>query len=97
MHTLEMWWKSLGEDKDVEVKYSYERHGLAGHHSNHSKHDVMADFVDINSRPNGRHAGSYNAQFFISKFSCIAPPRPGENYDHKVKASVVSEFNRAQM
>ena len=100
VHTLEMWWKSMDEDKDVEVKFSYERHGLAGHPSNHSKLDVMADFlefVDLNSRPNGSHAGSYNAQFFIPKFSRIAPPRPGENYHHKVKASVVSEFNRAQM
>ena len=55
----------------------------------------MADFlefVDLNSQPNGRHAGSYNA-----KFSRITPPWPGENYDHKVKASVVSEFNKAQI
>lgn len=82
------------------LMFSYERHSLAGHPSNHSKRDVMADFLEfvyLNSRPNGRHAGSYNAQFFIPKFSCIAPPRPGENYDHKVKASVVSEINRAQM
>lgn len=82
------------------LKFPYKRHGLAGRPSNHSKLDVMADFlefVDLNSQPNGRHAGSYNAQFFfIPKFTCIAPPRPGEkNYDHKVKASVVSEFNRA--
>lgn len=102
MHTFEMWWKSLDEDEDVEVKFPHERHGLAGRPSNHSKLDVMADFlefVDLNSQPNGRHAGSYNAQFFfIPKFSRIAPPRPGEkNYDHKVKASVVSEFNRAQI
>ena len=61
----------------------------------------MADFlecVDLNSQPNCRHAGSYSVQFFfIPKFSCIAPPRPGENFDQKAKASVVSEFNRAEV
>lgn len=45
--------------------------------SNHSKLDVIADFlefVDLNTQPNGRHTGSYNAQFFfIPKFSRIAP------------------------
>ena len=81
MQTFEMWWKSLDEDEDVEVKFPYERYGLAGHPSDHSKLDVMADFlefVDLNSQPNGRHADSYSAQFFfIPKFSRIAPPRPG--------------------
>lgn len=37
----------------------------------------MADFlefVDLNTQPNDRHTGSYNAQFFfIPKFSRIAP------------------------
>ena len=78
MQTFEMWWKSL-DDEDVEVKFPYERHGLAGCPSNHSKLDVMAnflEFVDLNSQPNGRHTGSYSAQFFfIPKFSRIAPPR----------------------
>ena len=102
MCTFEMWWKSLDEDEDVEVKFPYERHGLAGRPSNHSKLDVMADFlelVDLNSQPNGRHAGSYSAQFFfIPKFSRIAPPSPGEKtFDQKAKASMVSEFNRAQV
>ena len=59
------------------LKFPYKRHGLAGRPSNHSKLDVMADFlefVDLNTQPNGRHTGSYNAQFFfIPKFSRIAP------------------------
>ena len=84
------------------MKFPYEHHGLAGRPSIHSKLDVMADFlefVDLNLQQNGRHTGSYSAQFFfIPKFSHIAPPRPGEkNFDQKAKVSVVSEFNRAQV
>ena len=55
MHTFEMWWESL------DVKFPYELLSLAGCPSNHSKLNVMADFlelVDLKSQPNGRHAGS---------------------------------------
>ena len=41
MHTFEMWWKSLDEDEDVEMKFLYEHHGLAGRPSNHTKLDVI--------------------------------------------------------
>ena len=65
------------------------------------KQEVMSeflDFVDANSQPNGRQAGSYSAQFFfLPKFTRIATPREGEkNYDEKSKSSVVTEFNRVQ-
>ena len=61
MHTFEMWWESLDEDEDVDVEFPYELLSLAGCPSNHSKLNVMADFlefVDLKSQPNGRHAGS---------------------------------------
>ena len=59
--------------------------------------DFLA-FVDANSQPNGRQAGSYSAQFFFHpKFSRVAPPRQGEkNYDMKARSSLVAEFNRVQ-
>ena len=54
--------------------------------------------MDVNSQPNGRHSGSYSAQFFFHpKFSQIAPPREGEkNFEEKYPSSVMFEFNRAQ-
>lgn len=69
--------------------------------SNHAETSVMEDFltfVDANSQPNGRHSGSYSAQFFFHpKFSRIAPPKEGEkNFEEKCHSSVVFEFNRAQ-
>ena len=84
-------------DDIVEVQYLHNHHGLAGKVSNHSKSDVMSecfDFVDANSQPNGRRAGSYSAQFFLPKFTLVATPRVGEkNFDKKSKSSVVAEFN----
>ena len=58
----------------------------------------MAEFVDANSQPNGRQAGSYSAQFFFHpKFTRIAPPKQGEkNYDEKARGSLLYEFNRVQ-
>lgn len=60
--TFAAWWKTVDDGDDVEVQFPHERHGLAGRVSNHSKQDVLADFlefVDANSQPNGRQAGSY--------------------------------------
>ena len=56
------------------------------------------EFVDSNSQPNGRQAGSYSAQYFFHpKFTRVAPPRIGEkNYDQKASTSIVAEFNRVQ-
>ena len=101
MTTFATWWKSVEEDDIVEVQYPHNWHGLAGKVSNHSKQEVMSEFlnfVDANSQPNGRQAGSYSAQlFFLPKFTCIATPRAGEkNYEEKSKSSVVAEFNRVQ-
>lgn len=99
--TFATWWKDVEEDDIVEVQYPHDRHGLAGKVSNHSKQVVMSeflDFVDANSQPNGRQAGSYSAQFFfLPKFTRVATPRAGEkNYEEKSKSSVVAEFNRVQ-
>ena len=76
------WWKSLGNDEDVEVKFPHEQHGLTGKPSNHSKpaiREAFLRFVDTNSHSNGRQAGSYSPQFyFIPKFTRINPPTAGE-------------------
>ena len=101
MFTFGAWWKTLDDDKVVEVQYPHEHHGLAGKTSNHSKQEVMAqflEFVDTNSQPNGGQAGSYSSQFFFHpKFTRIAPPREGEkNYEDKAQSSLVYEFNRIQ-
>ena len=86
-------------DEIVEVQYPHDLHMLAGKVSNHSKSDMMSeflDFVDANSQPNRCQAGSYSAQFFfLPKFTCVATPRVGEkNFDEKSKSSVVAEFSR---
>ena len=99
--TFSTWWKSVDKDDIVEVQYPHDRHGLAGRVSNHAKQQVMSEFlsfVDTNSQPNGRQAGSYSAQFFfLPKFTRVATPRDGEkNYEEKSKSSVVAEFNRVQ-
>ena len=101
MLTFGAWWKTLDDDEVVEVQYPHEHHGLAGKTSNHSKQEVMAqflEFVDTNSQPNGRQAGSYSSHFFFHpKFTRIAPPREGEkNYEEKAQSSLVYEFNRIQ-
>ena len=95
------WWKTLSNDSEVEVKLPHERHGLAGKASNKSKpavRDAFLKFVDANSHPNGRQAGSYNPQFyFTSQFTRIDPPKEGEkDFETKAKSSIVWVFNRAQ-
>ena len=101
MLTFGAWWKMVDDEDVVEVQYPHECHGLAGRISNHSKLEVMAQFLqflDANSQPNGHQAGSYSAQFFFHpKFTRIAPPREGEkNYEEKAHPSLVYEFNRIQ-
>ena len=98
---VQEWWDRLSDSDEVEVKYPYERHGLAGKTSNYAKtsvKDALLKFVDANSHPNGRHAGSYSPQFyFIPKFTRIDPPKNGERkYEIKAQSSVVSTFNRIQ-
>ena len=95
------WWKTVDKSESIEVQYPHDRHGLAGKSSNHSKQEVMSqflEFVDANSQTNGRQAGSYSAQFFfLPKFTRVATPKNGEkSYDEKSRSSVVSEFNRSQ-
>ena len=95
------WWKELGDDEDVEVRYPYEQHGLLGKTSNRAKTDVMNDFlkfVDNNSTPNGRQADSRCPTFyFLPKFRRIEPPKPDEkDFDEKLSCCLVREFNRAK-
>ena len=95
------WWKSLANNKDVEVKFPHEQHGLTGKPSNHSKpavKDAFLRFADSNRHPNGRQAGSYSLQFyFIPKFTRIVPPTAEEkDFEAKAKSSVVWVFNQAQ-
>ena len=82
MLTFGGWWKLVDDDEVVEVQYPHERHRLSGKQSNLAKTEVMRDFlefVDLNSQPNGRQAGSYSAQsFLLPKFTRIAAPRDGE-------------------
>ena len=98
---VSVWWKALKDTDEVEVKYPHERHRLAGQPSNRSKPAVRSaflTFVDANSHPNGRQAGSYSPQFFfIPKFTRIDPPKPGErDFDVKARSSVVWTFNHSQ-
>ena len=95
------WWDSLSDSDEVEVKYPYEQHGLKGKPSNKSKpavKEAFLQFVDANSHPNGRHAGSYSPLFyFIPKFTRIDPPKTGEkDFSAKAHASIVWTFNEAQ-
>ena len=95
------WWETLDDGDDVDVIFPHEQHGLTGKPSNHSKpatKDAFLRFVDANSHPNGRQAGSYSAQFyFIPKFTRIEPPSAGEkDFEKKARSSVVWVFNRAQ-
>ena len=84
------------------MKFLYERHCLAGCPSNHSQLDVMADFlefVDLNSQPNGRAHWQLQCSVLLHsqvQSHCSTLTRR-ENFDQKAKASVVSEFNRAQV
>ena len=75
MTVFREWWHSLSDDDVVEVKFPHERHGLAGRPSNHAMPEAMTDFlefVDANSQPNGRQAGSYRAQyFFLPKINSV--------------------------
>lgn len=97
------WWKTLSDVSNVEVKLPHERHGLAGKASNKSKpavKDAFLKFVDLNSHPNGRHAGSHSPQFYLRhnlQGSTPPPPKAGEkDFETKAKSSVVWVFNCAQ-
>lgn len=85
------WWKSLLPDEEIDVQYPHNQHGLARKPSNHAKPSELQDFLDFvdnNSAPNGRQAGSYSAQFyFLPKLQRIEPPKSTEkNHDMKAQA-----------
>ena len=68
--TFALWWKTKDDNDTIKVQYPHHRHGLAGKPSNHSKLEVMSQFlkfVDTNSQPNGRQASSYSAQLMHLK------------------------------
>ena len=95
------WWKSLEDNDELDVKYPYESHGLAGKPSNRAKSAVLScflQFVDANCQPNGRPSDSYSPQFyFLSKFTRIVPPKKNDpKYDDVAKRSVISVFNNTQ-
>ena len=83
------------------MRYPHARHGLAQKPSNSEKRSVREDFllfVDENSHPNGRNAGSAGAQYYFSpKFTRIGEPTKSEkNSDQKASDSFLCEFNRSQ-
>ena len=89
------WWKDLDDEAELEVKYPYEKHGLAGKTSNRAKLGVLShflQFVDANSQPNGRPEDSYSPQFyFISKFTRIVTPKKNDpHYSEVAKRSVIA-------
>lgn len=93
------WWSSLPVDQNVNVRFPYGRHGLSGHMSNNAKVDAKTaflQFVDTNSQPNRRRLDSRNpTHYLLPRFKTIsAPKKSAPNYDEKVKASLVCEFNR---
>lgn len=96
------WWKSLGNDQTIHVRYPHHHHGLAGKLSNSSKPSAKADFlqfVNTNSQPNGRSTDSASAtHYLLPKFCTIQIPKSGVcNYEKRVQQSLVGEFNRVQI
>lgn len=96
------WWRSLESSAKIKVRYPHERHKNAGRVSNSAKTSLMDDFllfVDINSQPNGRSAGSHGpTRYFLSKFNSIQSPKKNvSNYQERLERSVVGEFCRAQV
>ena len=95
------WWVTVDPTTEVDVRFPYERHGLAGLPSNQAKKSVkeaFLDFVDNNSQPNGRSEDSSGPTFYFSpKFDTIQTPRPTvAHYEERLGRSVVGEFNRYQ-
>ena len=93
--SIEEWWIGLSDDQEVEVKYPYERHNLAGKVSNHEKKSVMQQFLDFFDANSHRMVDQQEATvpsfFFIPKFTHIDPPKLGEkDHDSKAKSSVVA-------
>ena len=56
--SFKCWWSTMPEDHEVDVRYPFERHRLAGKCSNHARtktKETFFAFVDNNPQPNGRH------------------------------------------
>ena len=95
------WWSTILDPDQVQVRYPHDQHGLSRKPSNSEKQSVREDFlkfVDDNSQPNGRNAGSAGAQYyFLPKFTRIGEPAKSErNKAEKERHSLLCEFNRSQ-
>ena len=95
------WWSTVPDDHEVDVRYPFERHGLAGKPSNNAKtvtKQKFLEFVDHNSQPNGRHLDSHNpTHYFLPTFTTITTPKEGvHDYENRLQTSVVGVFNRLQ-
>ena len=77
--SFKRWWSTVPEDHEVDVRYPFEWHGLAGKRFNHAKtetKETFLAFVDNNSQPNGRHIASHNpTHYFFPKFTTITTPK----------------------
>ena len=76
-------------------------HGLAAKSSNRSVPEVkqqFLEFVDYSRSLTGRRLGSSSARYYFDAVytSFRAPDKKDENYDAKMKRSVVGCFNQAQ-
>ena len=95
------WWATVQKTDQVKVRYPHAQHGLVRKPSNLEKRSIREDFllfVDENSHPNGRNAGSAGAQYYFSpKFTQIGEATKSEkNSDQKASHSLLCEFNRSQ-
>ena len=89
------WWATVQNTDQVKVRYPHAQHGLVRKPSNLEKRSIREDFllfVDENSHPNGRNAGSAGAQYYFSpKFTQIGEATKSEkNSDQKASQSVTS-------
>lgn len=97
--SFKRWWKQVGSEEMVQVRYPHQKHGLSGKSSNHAKSEVKQDFLEFvdNSQPNGRPEDSSVTHYFLPKFTTIQPPKKDvKNYEQRLKTSLLHEFNRSQ-
>ena len=101
MHSLGVSSQWLTRLCKVKRKEESRDHGLSKRKSNRARTDMNAQFlafVDASRSPNGRRVGSSSAEYYFDAVysSFRAPAKNAENYDAKVKRSVVGGFNLSQ-
>ena len=67
------WWKTVDKDEVVEVQYPHDRHGLAGKLSNHTKQDVMVQFLKFVDKTHSPMVVRRVATVLDSSFSHSSP------------------------